>query len=305
MSSWLCRLAYGNAPKLHTFCHALWPGLQIWNRDIDRMAGSAMIGDLATVSGVSVARIKATTLADYAGLVFEADVDANAWRPWILPLGIYHRTRRRAGNQWCPECLSCDDAPYYRKRWRLAFVTACLRHHCVLLDRCEGCQAPSMPHRTLDPACHLCGLDRRHAPRRKADAKVLALQTRFEEILEGTEPRDALEASHPLAYFGTLRRVLQTVATGPRSHRLRVHLSGLYGGDPTAPAWEGHERSVEFLPVLERHRMLTFAAPLLRGWPWMMVGLLGEAGVWKSWALPDGKGGGSPFIYADPVLRFL
>lgn len=304
-SSWLCRVAYGNAPKLHTFCHAMWPGLQIWNRDIDRMVAAPMLGDLARVTGVHDDQLGATLLSRYSGVIFDGEVDANAWRPWVLPLGIYHRTRRRAGTQWCSRCLSFDDEPYYRKRWRLALTTACLEHHCLLHDRCEACGAPASMHRLRDPVCHLCGADRRCASFREADPTVLALQSRFEAIMEGCEPRDALESCHPLAYFGTLRRVVQTVTTGPRSQRLRNHLAGLYGGDSSPPAWQGPERSVESLHVIERHRMLRFAAPLLRGWPWMLVGLLGEAGVWKSWALPDGKGAAAPFVYADPVLRFL
>jgi hypothetical protein len=268
------------------------------------MAGAAMLSDLARLTGAHIHQIEATLLSKYVGVVVE-EIDANAWRPWILPLGIYHRTRRRAGTQWCPECLSSDGDPYYRKRWRLAFTTACLDHHCILHDRCEDCQAPAAPHRAPTPVCHLCGTDRRSASRLKANGAVLALQSRFEAMIEGAEPRDALEASHPLAYFGALRRLIQTVTTGARSRRLRDHLAQLYGGDATPPAWAGPERSIEALSVIERHRMIGLTAPLLRGWPWMMVGLLGEAGVWKSWALPDGKGGAAPFVYADPVIRFL
>lgn len=162
-----------------------------------------MLGDLVRLTGVPIHLLEATLLSNYVGVVVEG-IDAAAWRPWILPLGIYHRTRRRAGTQWCPECLSSDGDPYYRTRWRLAFVTACLHHHCILHDRCEGCQAPAAPHRVSTPVCHLCGTDRRLGSRRAADARVLALQSRFEAMIERGEPRDALEASHPLAYLGSI-----------------------------------------------------------------------------------------------------
>ena len=36
LSSWMVRIAGQHGLKLHTFASAVWPGISIWNRDIDR-----------------------------------------------------------------------------------------------------------------------------------------------------------------------------------------------------------------------------------------------------------------------------
>ena len=53
LSSWLRRIALGNSAKLHSFCHAVWPGLQIWNRDID---GQPLLALLCTFARDSIFR---------------------------------------------------------------------------------------------------------------------------------------------------------------------------------------------------------------------------------------------------------
>lgn len=81
--------------------------------------------------------------------------------PWILSTGLFHRTRRLHGLQYCPECLK-GEAIFFRRAWRLAFVTACDEHNMVLRDACPHCDAPITPHRA--PAgnvrrCHACFRD--------------------------------------------------------------------------------------------------------------------------------------------------
>lgn len=305
-SSWLCRVAYGNAPKLHTFCHALWPGQQIWTRDIDRLAPSTLVTELASLTGTPLLAVQSCLLNAFSGLLFEGDAARNGFHPWLLPIGIYHRVRRRAGLQWCVQCLRADQQPFYRRRWRLAASTSCPIHHEVLTDRCRCCGTPASPHRSPEPKCHVCGLDRRAMLGPNADPIVLRLECRFTAVLAGEEPRGDLERAHPLAYFAAVRCVLQTISQGPRSQRLRDHIAMLYGGDPAPPNREiAGGMFFEGLSAGERHRMLRLAAPLLHGWPWMMVGLCGEVGVWKSWALPERGAAAAPFVYADPIQRYL
>jgi hypothetical protein len=46
-SSWLCHIATGYSSKVYSFCHVLWPQPAIWNRDLDRSAGEALMTSIA------------------------------------------------------------------------------------------------------------------------------------------------------------------------------------------------------------------------------------------------------------------
>src|SRR5947209_10971922 len=146
LSSWLVRLAWAHGVKLHTFCSLAWPGKQIWNRDIDKSADAEMVEVLSTKTGTNIERARATTLAAYENVLYEKH---NLFGPtsWIMPVGIYHRRRRQFGLQYCPHCLAEDKEPYYRRKWRLAFIVTCERHHIVLHDRCPRCEKPINFHR--------------------------------------------------------------------------------------------------------------------------------------------------------------
>ena len=51
----------------------------------------------------------------------------------------------------CPWCLQGDAEPYFRRQWRLTFVTLCPQHRCQLLDRCAACAAPCSPSPAASP----------------------------------------------------------------------------------------------------------------------------------------------------------
>ncbi|MDX9744115.1 MAG: TniQ family protein [Arcobacteraceae bacterium] len=50
---------------------------------------------------------------------------------------IYKRSNY--GMMFCPKCLSEDKIPYWRKKWRYDFYTACPKHKIFLSDRCGSC----------------------------------------------------------------------------------------------------------------------------------------------------------------------
>lgn len=301
LSSWLARIARGNSGKLHTFCHAVWPGLQIWNRDIDALAPAELVATLVSRTGVDGLLAEQTTLRPLEGVLFE-HLRVTGPTQWVRPLGVFHRTRLRGGQQWCPECLATDEEPYYRRRWRLAIASTCDRHGVVLADACHDCGAPAVPHRGEDPFCHLCKTDRRDHPRRPADSQALQLEWRMAEML-GPNPdmRSALEELHPLAYFGLIRQVMTVIGWGQRSQALRDEISRAWGGDAAAP----NARQLESASALARHRIAALAARTLRGWPWLFVAHCADAGVWRSWAFADRPYGRSPFAYADVIVRHL
>lgn len=301
LSSWLRRVALGNSAKLHTFCNAVWPGLQIWNRDIDCLAPTPLMETMSASTGVPPAQVEATTFRPLVGTLFE-DVRVAGPTSWILAVGVYHRTRRRSGQQWCPLCLARDTETYYRRRWRLALASTCSPHGTVLCDHCHECGAPAVPHRGTDPFCHLCKADRREHPVALADSQALQFEFRLAEMLDpDVLPRSELEAQHPLAYYGVVHKVMTTLKGGARSQALRNEVANHWGGDPSPFG----SYQLEFMPSEERQRLAALTARAMRGWPWLFVAHCADAGVWKSWAFGDHRPARTPFAYAAPVNRYL
>jgi len=131
LSSWLVRLAHGHGLEVKTFCNLILSNnQQVWNRDIDRLAPTWLLDQLSTTPKI----VWITTLRA-KGLLYEK-FRTSGTLSWSLALKIYHRKREGYGLQFCPACLSEDAAPYFRKRWRIAFNTLCLQHKSMLLDRC-------------------------------------------------------------------------------------------------------------------------------------------------------------------------
>jgi len=139
LSSWLVRLARGHGLRVQTFCNLLFGNrLQVWNRDIDRLGPDWLVDVLSERTGTPIETARGTTLRSYVGVLYSTS-RASGTLQWITTLQVFHRTRHGYGMQYCAKCLLEDKVPYFRKIWRVAFVTTCLVHQCMLRDRCHTC----------------------------------------------------------------------------------------------------------------------------------------------------------------------
>jgi hypothetical protein len=147
LSSWLVRLARGHGLRVQTFCNLIFGNqLQVWNRDIDRLGPDWLVDVLSERTGTPIETARVTTLRSFEGRVYPVFRTSGTLQ-WITTLQIFHRTRQGFGMQYCPQCLFEDQVPYFRKAWRVAFVTTCSRHQCMLRDRCRACGAGVAFHR--------------------------------------------------------------------------------------------------------------------------------------------------------------
>lgn len=174
LSCWLVRLAHGHGLKVQTFCNLLFgQRRQVWNRDVDRLGPHWLMEELSRRTGTPLAVVERTCLRTLQGELFPSFKPSGAL-PWVLTMGVYHRKRSAYGQQFCPLCLRSDEVPYYRRSWRLAFMTVCPTHDVMLHDRCPECTEPLNFHRGemgrggLDDAlemsmCHACGMDLRQS----------------------------------------------------------------------------------------------------------------------------------------------
>jgi len=155
LSSWLVRYALASGCDPLSLTGTLWRGARPWTRDLDRGLPETMLVALAERFDFATDALRDALLTRHVprtGIRLERPV----W-PWILPVGARNRLRH-GGLQFCPRCLAEDRIPYYRVRWRLAWVTCCDVHGVTLLDCCAKCQAPAEPHRLagIDHSLTIC-----------------------------------------------------------------------------------------------------------------------------------------------------
>lgn len=243
LSSWIIRLAHAHGYKIQTMCLVLFGrNSAIWNRDIDRLAPPEVIDALARISGASVEQIEKTTLRSYEGVMFERHVTGGICR-WLVPLGVFHRSRSRPGLMFCPQCLRDDATPYFRRRWRLASSTICANHKGYLLDACPKCAAPIAPHRSdmqgrqLYPSsglkihCWQCGFDLRiSAQEIVLDERLIALQAQIDSVLSAGYVNWAGNPSmHSIIFFDGLHQLISGITSNHTQKRLLnfTRLSGI------------------------------------------------------------------------------
>lgn len=305
LSCWLIRLAHGHGLKVQTFSNLLFGHRrQVWNRDVDRLGPSWLIEELSHRTGTPMSAAEATCLRAYEGVLFQS-FKLSGSLPWVLTIGMYHRTRSAYGQQFCPLCLSADEVTYYRRSWRLAFMTVCPEHEVMLHDRCPQCESPLSFHRAemgrggVDDAlemsmCHACGMDLR-------ESGVQAVESYLPEIKdwlitlakggpEGFDPDDWSVMHH-------LARMLMSDAAHLHLHE---HLCRQLG----APEWVFPEGriSIESCGLGLRHHLMQLIG-------YLMLDLQGSLdAAWRARAirynhmLKDFRN--APAGYARTVSRF-
>jgi hypothetical protein len=220
LSSWIIRLAHAHQLKIENLCTLLFgPQSPIWNRDIDRLAPDWALAGMTHATGTTEERAFQTTLPALAGWLTETIVPRGYAR-WIVPLGVFHRRRRHPGLMYCPACLA-EEPHYYRRLWRIAWATVCVRHRCNLIDTCPACGTPIAPHRSDMAArgtvpthltlaiCYAC----QHLLTRQslltADADTIVFQARLETALrQGFIDWAGNPSLHSVLFFDGLRFLL-------------------------------------------------------------------------------------------------
>ena len=258
LSSWMIRLARGNGFKVHNF-YAEFFGRerQIWNRDIDHYAPAWLTESLAARTGTTLERVRLTTLRAFESFAFERFNEVGVTR-WVLPLGVFHRTRRAHGQQFCPLCLASDSEPYLRRTWRLALVVICTRHGVLLQDRCPDCASPVTPHRSDITArgglfekttmlrCSKCRT-RLDAATKTASVGDVQIQVRIDTALDdGFAMMESGQWVYSHLYFEGLRMLMRVVDL-PKSAR--------------------HRMGFEFASIEQRLDLLRSSIDLSSDWP--------------------------------------
>lgn len=314
LSSWLTRLAKANRIKLHTLVSLAFPQAQVWNRDIDRSATISFLCHLAARTRQPYRTVRDTTLPPLASALC-SPVIADGNSKWLLPAGVYHRTRRDAWMAYCPLCLATDPIPYFRRKWRLAFYTLCDLHGVLLLDRCPWCGEVvqyfrrELGHRYTAVTdelylCCRCGYDLRRAAAYGdgcSSWKVLSDLKMLCALSEAGFYGGQVGGFNYMGQYLSVLHQLIKVLMSRHGQRLRECLLQ----DEWCPIREkirssDRRATFELLPIEQRHLYLCMALSLLQDWPRRLLSACEHARVRSSLMFRDWRD--APFWFESVVL---
>ena len=280
------------------FCGSVWRHPTFWNRDIDKGIYVDVLEVLIDKTATPLARVHNTTFWGYRG--FPAwELYGNGLSPWVLSIGLRNGRRHRPWLQYCPYCLQEDDDPYFRRHWRLTFVTVCPQHHCRLLDRCVACTAPCNIYQVSSEAdaltrCYSCQFDapRARAPRLDNTAgrhRLVQFQTLLVDALHqgqfGLSRSDSVSTEE---FLTVLRHLGRLLITRKRAQELRRGFCGNMGEpyfEPFFPSSQG--RAIEVLSVADRFPLMLLLGWWLDDWPDQFIAM----GAMAKLTVTDLRGG--------------
>lgn len=305
LASWLRRLSVANGLKPKELYGILVPGGRLYSYDMDRFACSALLDALEQSTGTTKDRMKLMMLCRWDDVLQSATSNRGKlrWRPSAWRDG----TSQSYGQQICPYCLATDVEPHYRTHWRLSYLTVCLTHGTLLIDRCsrcgEGIQVlKSDRAKTPHTECWKCSSDylRTEFPD-TPDASATKL---FDNIMKAGWGRvGEYGRVHSIAYFEHLHLLYRLLVTGKLALPLRSHLALRLNiaelGSANIPRLEEADR----LNTRCRNLVLLAAQKLLETWPRDFVTACRSSEI-ASGALLKGNRN-YPFAYQDSIIRHL
>lgn len=278
---WLHRVAWANGLTNHTLVTHLIGGRAIWPRDVDRFAPKFLLDACSTAFGEPVERIAHGTLRRYEGVLFP-QLSLNGWLPWVVPVGVFHRTQRHHGQAFCPQCLK-EDRPI-PIAGRLAMEVACDRHRAPLRDGCPRCDAPITFSRVAlgrqgRYACPSCGHNLASSAPVSLSNRALGFQHRCHHALRSGVTRVGAEQITAASFFLGARVLLRGLYG-------RGRLSGLTDATQAKrlrwPVTQSPpDTPFEQWRIVDRERALVALESYLRAWPDRFVADALRAGVYR------------------------
>ena len=280
MSSWMTRMAHRYGQSAPVFYASLFQNPRLLYRDIDCNCPQQTLEELTKLTALSENVLNELSLQSWSTIL---PVNSSDGLPlWVMPVGIYHRARKRFGLQYCPSCLEADG--YWRKQWRLAWNTGCPEHQIQLWDCCPSCRYPVQFHLT-DPTTHSlnhcpqCGYDLCAA--HKADWSSGEPARKLVAALNGALTTETTPWPYPVEHsdFALGLRFLAQIITG--QEKIRKKLEPLI--KMVAP--NQCSTSIQRAGLAQRSWVMEGLSVLLEQWPHLLVDLLRQTKIQPSRAM--------------------
>ncbi|MER9889115.1 TniQ family protein [Mesorhizobium sp. M0114] len=216
LSSWFHRLALANGIAPRSFAGVLGLGGGMWSARLDLRLPHHVAALLGAYTDVPLGAMSTMAMTGWA------------LTPLLLPLRENARRNRSTWLQYCPLCLGEDEAPYFRRQWRLASRVSCFVHGCGLRDRCPACRGgiAIFDQTELIPQhfCARCGFDLCRAPKASVKAAARRLERAIDdicrlEVAKGSPPINGLVSRllrAPVVADVTSAKTLTNLSTSAR-----------------------------------------------------------------------------------------
>ena len=217
LSSWFCRMAVKNLCTPIAFLNLyLGDYKPVFQGDLD-WGREDFIRALSEKTGIEEQKVYSLSLRSYEGFLFEKQKKYNSSKPFINQANFRAGRNRGFAVRFCPYCLR--EQEYFRKKWRLAFSTACIKHRVFLLDRCPECGEPLTIQKWKDNKenfhCWKCGFDFKKAEAEKVpeESKGIDALKRLYEILDSGYFEFEGKVYYSIAFFQVLEHFAKIVYT--------------------------------------------------------------------------------------------
>lgn len=270
------RLALAHLADPTTFINLYLPAWKniLWTRDIDVSADDSLLSALSDKSGIEHEELFRHTLRAYEGYLAET-INPNVRNPFIQSLGSRGRIKTGYGIRFCPICLREDQHPYFRRRWRLSFSTACISHKCFLIDRCPNCGSPITLYRSLwgkeFPVCMRCHLDFRAAKPESIEVASYGLEAirMLYEILQTGIFCFGERYAYSFLFFRVLRQYI-------RITKFQCYTRGLLDHEVVAQrialkAEKRRQNLIEDIPLTKQYLLFSGLMKLFESFPCRVV----------------------------------
>jgi hypothetical protein len=289
--SWFHRSAIMNGQNMSEFASITTNDVDILKRDLDVFLPEYVITQLIVRTGKTQDQILETTFAPERNNLF-ADHDTTKQISWVMPIGIkMHGDTSGFGQQYCPQCLA-DEPIYFRKEWRLLFVTACTKHKIYLHDRCPHCHSRvnlrksyvkdvnnEIPSRHGLRLCSVCGGDLTVAVQTPAEDDVMVFQAfNIDMMSNGYGILGSQYIGYSHLYFQGLRLLISAVLQKMGCERLHEVACNALHIEPFRDQLK-KQRHVELatLPLETRIKAMKMVSWLMSDWPHQFSNACGEA----------------------------
>lgn len=289
LSSWLVRLALLHRTMPMTFTNLYMPQTRnkLWSADIDLQADTGLLSMLSAKCGMPVELLERMTLRGYEGYLFERAFPKNGGTQFVLPLRMRGRHSSYFGLRFCPLCLREDDKPVFRRKWRLSFSTACLRHACFLLDRCPACQSSLTIYRRPSPenfpCCDKCGSQLREAEVERIidkDSYGLKAIERMYEILDSGFVMLGDTPVYSFLYFSVIHQLSKVVYFWDRTKGFLDH--EVMRGRMEGLDWRPKVATLEEVRLKEQYLLFSGLMRLFDDYPDRLVEYCRRNGLGKT-----------------------
>ncbi len=279
---------------------------KLWANDVDLQAEEELLQTLSFKSSIPAETLRSMTLKSYEGYLFERLYPMCGGTPFMLPMGMRGRQSRLPGLRFCPRCLQEEERPYFRKKWRLSFSTACLRHMCFLQERCPICQAPVNIYRKPlgieSPCSYKCGCHYRNVDVELIDSDSYGLKalSRMYNILDNGFVMLGDSPVHSFLFFSVIHQLSKVVYFWDRTKGFldqEVMKSCIEGLD-----WQVKAATLEEVRLKEQYLLFSGLMRIFDDYPNRLVEYCRRNGLGKTELVKDLRM--VPFWYSRIVDQF-